>query len=169
MPNCRSIPPAVWKHATEALVFYFSRRHCRNDAEDLAQDTLAAVLTREDFEFEKEEDFLRVCYGFAARISQAGYREARKHAAGVLDPDFGRPPTRRSLLNSAEASVLLEEVLRTAQSALSEKEWALIQRAAIADPADNPRPPSPAAANNIRVSLHRARRKLAKLTGWTRS
>jgi len=165
MINCRSIPPAVWGHAHDALVFYFSRRHGLHNAEDLAQDTLAAVLTRDDFEFEKEEDFLRVCYGFASRISQSGYRVARKHAAAVLDPNMSHAPARTVSLNQAEMTVLLDEVLRTAKARLSEQDWDLIQQTMSSDrdPASRSNIPE---TNNIRVRLHRARRKLAKLTGW---
>ena len=86
MANCRSIPPAAWEHAREALIFYFSRRHGLTDAEDLAQDTLATLWSRDDDEFEKNDDFLRVCYGFARLVSQKGYRQAQKHAGDELDP-----------------------------------------------------------------------------------
>lgn len=168
MPNCRSIPPAVWEHAHDALVFYFSRRHGISNAEDLAQDTLAAVLTREDFEFEKEEQFLRVCYGFASRISRSGYRLARKHAAGVLDdPNFRQRASSRLALNPAEMAVLLDEVLRIAKSQLTEREWNLIQQTA-GDQEAISELPNAAGVNNVRVRLHRARRKLAKLTGWSK-
>jgi hypothetical protein len=168
MPNCRSISPAVWGQAHDALVFYFSRRHGFTNAEDLAQETLAAVLTREDFEFGKEEDFLKVCYGFASRISQAGYRQFQKHRADELDPDFHRSVSRRFCLNSAEMAILLDEVLQTAESKLSAKDWALIKESIDTDPAAVTNRHSPAEANNARVRLHRARRKLAKLTGWSR-
>jgi hypothetical protein len=167
MPNCRSIPPAVWGQAHDALVFYFSRRHGIANAEDLAQETLAAVLTREDFEFGKEEDFLRVCYGFASRISQAGYRQVQKHVAAALDPDFHKPVSRRFCLNPAEMAILLDEVLRAGESQLSEKEWALIKESISTDPAAVANRQNPGDANNARVRLYRARRKLAKLTGWS--
>jgi|HubBroStandDraft_1064217.scaffolds.fasta_scaffold448395_2 hypothetical protein len=166
MPNCRSIPPAVWGQAHDALVFYFSRRHGIANAEDLAQETLAAVLSREDFEFAKEGDFLKVCYGFAGRISQAGYRQLQKHAASELDPDFHKPVSRRFCLNPTEMAILLDEVLRTGESRLSEKDWALIKQSIAWDPAPVADPQNLSDANKTRVRLHRARRKLAKLTGW---
>jgi DNA-directed RNA polymerase specialized sigma24 family protein len=168
MPTCRSIPQAVWGHAREALIFYFSRRHGITDAEDLAQETLAAVLTREDFVFAREEDFLRVCYGFASRISYAGHRQTRKHAASELDPNSGQPPSRRSALNPAEIAVLLDEVLRTGESRLSEQEWSLIKQSITEDRTAMANQFNMGDANNVRVRLHRARRKLAKLTGWSK-
>ena len=83
--NCRAIPETAWEHARRMLVFYFSRRHQGMDAEDLAQETLARLWSRDDYGFDREEDFLRVCYGFARLILQKGYREARKHAAEALN------------------------------------------------------------------------------------
>jgi hypothetical protein len=168
MPNCRSIPPAVWVQAHDALVFYFSRRHGITNAEDLAQETLAAVLSREDFEFAKEGDFLKVCYGFASRISQAGYRQIQKHVAAALDPDFHKPVSRKFCLNPTEMGILLDEVLRTGESKLSEKDWALIKQSIATDPVPVADLQNPSDANNARVRLHRARRKLARLTGWSR-
>ena len=83
--NCRAIPETAWEHARRMLVFYFSRRHQGMDAEDLAQETLARLWSRDDYGFDREEDFLRVCYGFARLILQKGYREARKHAGEALN------------------------------------------------------------------------------------
>ena len=85
MPTCRSLSPDAWEQARQALVFYFSRRHGLANAEDLAQETLAAFWKREDFEFEREEDFLRVCYAFARRILQVAVKRVVEQAAEVLD------------------------------------------------------------------------------------
>jgi DNA-directed RNA polymerase specialized sigma24 family protein len=165
MATCRSIPSAVWSHAHAALVFYFSRRHGYSNAEDLAQETLTAILARDDFEFEKEEDFLKVCYGFASRISQTGYRRAKKHAAAPLTPDSG-PGGYSAQLSAPEAGVLLDEVIRTAKGSLSADDWHLIREAADTDRATMAERLKLGDANNVRVRLHRARRKLARLTGW---
>jgi DNA-directed RNA polymerase specialized sigma24 family protein len=157
----------VWEHAHEALVFYFSRRHGFHNAEDLAQETLAAILTREDFEFEKDEDFLKICYGFASRISLTAYRRARKQAADPLDPESGGSSAKGLRLGASEARVMLDEVIRTAKSHLNPGDWSLIQQAA-ADRLTAVEHLSAGTPNNARVRLHRARRKLARLTGWSK-
>jgi hypothetical protein len=169
MPNCRSIPQIAWEHAREALIFYFSRRHGIANAEDLAQDTLAAIWSRDDFEFEREEDFLRVCYGFAGRILQSGYRKTRKHAGSELDPATPEPARRAYGLDSTEIRLLLDEVIKIGGTQLKKKDWEIIRIAATADgPATDGRHPSDS-GNRFRVRLFRARKKLAQLTGWGRS
>src|SRR5271155_5638324 len=133
MPNCRSLPPSAWEQARKALVFYFSRRHGLSNAEDLAQETLAALWSRADYEFDKEEDFLRVCYGFANRISQQGYRTTKRHATSELDLDLAATPGNRPHgLSGAEMNVMLEEVLEIG-SRMQRKDWDLIQKAALPD------------------------------------
>lgn len=165
MPNCRSISPETWAHARECLVFYFSRRHARSDAEDLAQETLLTLWNREDYEFDKEEDFLKVCYGFARRISLEGYREAERHAGSILDASQPAPEHDWSGQRATESRVLLDQVCEIGQSQLREKEWAIIQQATSSDRAKVAKELKLGDANNVRVHLHRARKKLAKLTG----
>jgi|SRR5215472_9521438 len=159
MPNCKSIPPEKWVQAHKALVFFFSRRGASNP-EDLAQDTLTAVLSREDYEFEKEDDFLKVCYGFARRILLEGYRVSRKH--GLEESGLSVQSRVQSIqgLEGSEVNVFLEEVRRRANAALQEEEWAAIQAAIDRDTQEQP------VEGKQRVRLYRARKKLAKLTGW---
>ncbi len=168
MPNCRSISPTAWEHARKALVFYFSRRHGISDAEDLAQDTLAALWSRADYEFEKEEDFLRVCYGFAARILQSGYRKGRKRATEAIDPAAPEPAGTAFNLNPTEIGLMLEDVIRIGTTRMEGKEWDAICAAA---ERDGPGTGGNTARdqNTFRVRVHRARQKLAQLTGWKRS
>jgi DNA-directed RNA polymerase specialized sigma24 family protein len=163
MPNCRSIAPAAWAHAREALVFYFSRRHGFSNAEDLAQETLAAIWIREDYEFSGEEEFLRICYGFANKVSLASYRMSKQRTTSELPADVPEP-TRPGLgLNARELAVLLDEVVRAASSQLPKKDWDLIRTAAISG--DNAGA-SAVEGNRRRVQLFRARKKLAEITGW---
>jgi DNA-directed RNA polymerase specialized sigma24 family protein len=169
MPNCRSISPQAWEHAREALVFYFSRRHGLADAEDLAQDTLAAIWSRADFEFEKEEDFLRVCYGFAGRILQSGYRQTRKHTASELDPAIPDPARTAYGMNSTEIGLLLDQVIQIGETHLREKDWEVIRTAASADGPMTDSQSSSDNGNSFRVRLSRARKKLVQLTGWEKS
>jgi len=159
MLNCRSIPAEKWVHARKALIYFFSRRGAPNP-EDLAQDTLVTVWSREDYLFEKEDDFLKVCYGFAKKILLEGYRVNRKHAAD--DSAISIESRVRGIqgLEGNEASVFLEEVCRRADAELQEEEWAAIQAAVDRDRQDQP------IEGKERVRLHRARKKLAKLTGW---
>jgi DNA-directed RNA polymerase specialized sigma24 family protein len=159
MLNCRSIPPEKWVHARKALIYFFSRRGSSNP-EDLAHDTLVTMWSREDYQFEKEEHFLRVCYGFAKNILREGYRTNRKHA--VEAPIDSVESSVRGIqgLEGDEARIFLEEVCRRADAELEEEEWAAIQAAVDRDSEDQP------VEGKQRVRLHRARKKLAKLTGW---
>jgi len=162
--NCRDMPPEAWARALNKLIFYFSRRHGVENAADLAQQTLLAVLQRPDFEFEKEEDFQAVCYGFANRVGLAASRRREKTAtvpfdATVPDPESFQGP------EAPECAVFLDEV-RKAGEQLEERDWELIQKAAAAQIEGDAYAFAPEEANSLRVRLHRARRKLAKITGW---
>ena len=162
MLNCRSIPDSAWAHARQALVSYFAWRGVMN-AEDFAQDTLAAFWANDHYEFAEEEDFLRICYAFAKRILLTRRRRERKHSGEELDPGFPAPPGDSLGLNPAELAVFLRETVEAAESALSESDWQAISNG----PRESARQPADAAeANRIRVRCHRARRRLAQLTGW---
>jgi DNA-directed RNA polymerase specialized sigma24 family protein len=165
VPNCRSISPEAWTHARESLVFYFSRRHARLDAEDLAQDTLLSIWNREDYEFDREEDFLKICYGFARRKLQEGYRESRRHEGSVADDSLSAPQHSWGSQRAAESRMLLEQVCEIGQTQLRNKEWQIIRQAADSDSDASAQELSVGVANNMRVRLHRARKKLAKLVG----
>jgi DNA-directed RNA polymerase specialized sigma24 family protein len=159
--NSRSISPQLWSQARDTLVFFFLRRHGRSDAEDLAQETLMAVLSRDDYQFE-EQDFLRVCLGFARYILKGSYRAAAR-AAGGLEFDVAAPPGSLGGTANTEARILLDQVTHIAETRLEASEWDMIFRAAIgADPDFD----SQANSGYLRVRLHRARKKLAKFAGW---
>ena len=165
MLNCRAIPPESWEQAREALVFYFQRRHGLSKAEDLAHDTLHAILLRDDFEFAEEGQFLRVCYGFARRILLASYREKAGHAeVALISAAAPSGAGKVARMDEAETQVYFSEVCRTAQAHLTPEDWALVEKLINGEPVD-------AAerfcnSNAYRVHLHRLRRKLARLTGW---
>lgn len=159
MPNSRSIPPETWVHASKALVYFFRGKGVLNP-EDLAQETLMAVWSRKDYEFEKEEDFLKVCYGFAKKILLEGYRVSRKRAAEGSGLEVESRVKRIQGLEANEARVFLKEVCRRADAELHEEERAAIQAAIDRDRHDQP------IEGKHRVRLYRARKKLAKLTGW---
>src|SRR5690349_564754 len=105
--NCRSVSPKTWEYARQALVFYFSRRHGLSNSEDLAHETLASILSRDDYQFEKEEDFLKVCYGFACHVLQTARREVRKNVGMSLDPATLFPRQGAPGLKDAEFNVYL--------------------------------------------------------------
>ena len=164
MPNSHSISPETWAHARESIIFFFSRRHGRANAEDLAQETLLAVWKREDYTFEKDEDFLRVCYGFANRILLQGYRQSSKHDGGPLDPGMSAPLDATGGLKGTEIGVFLDEVIQIGKAKLREQDWRIIEQAAAAN--GSGAPVQTENANNFRVQLHRVRKKLAVMTGW---
>lgn len=159
MLNSRSIPHASWVHASKVLIYFFSRRGASNP-EDLAQETLMTVWSRENYQFEKEGDFLKVCCGFAKKILLEGYRVSRKHAAEDSAPAVKSPVKGIQGLEGNEVSVFLEQVCRRGDAELEEEEWAAIQAAVDRDSQDQP------IEGKQRVRLYRARKKLAKLTGW---
>lgn len=163
MLTCRDIPACEWEHARQALRFYFSRRLGQDNAEDLAQETLLRFWSRPDFQFDKVEDFPRVCFGFAHYVCQQICRENAKRAGVELDIEIPSPAWCVGGPQAAEAAILLRETLEVGRGQLEEKEWKLIQNASdremlgpILGPADG----------KDRVKLHRARRKLARLVGW---
>lgn len=164
--NSRLIAPEVWEQARQALVFYFCRRHGVVYAEDLAQDTLTAIWVREDFTFESPEQFLRVCYGFANRISLQSYRQAARRTGQPLNVAAASHTPNMAGLKGAEVGVFLDEVRRTGESGLSEKDWAIVQKLMEEDRSDLSSYFAGADAGNFRVQLHRIRRKLSLLTGW---
>ena len=162
MLNCRSIPPEKWVHAHKVLVHFFTRKGMLNP-EDMAQETLMTRWSREDYEFEKDDDFLRVCYGFAKNVLREGYRTSLKHAAEELDLCVESPIQGiRGIqgLEGSEVSVFLEEFCQRANAELQLEERAAIQAAIHRDSQ------GPAVDTKQRVRLYRARKRLAKLTGW---
>jgi len=160
MLNCRSISTDLWVQAHKSLVYFFRGKRNVADPEDLAQETLTAVWSRADYFFEKEEDFLKVCYGFARKILQAKYRERQKHAADELSDVVEAPERSMQGLNGDEVRLFLEEVGRVAEAELQAEDLELIKISVEREHSDEP------AAVRHRVRLHRARKKLAKLTGW---
>lgn len=166
VPNCRSISPETWEHARECLVFYFSRRHAHANAEDLAQETLLTIWDREDYEFESEADFLKVCYGFARLISKEGYREAQRQDGEEVDDSLPAPQHQWGSQRATESRMLLAEVWEIGRSQLEEKEWRVIQQAADSNMMTVAEELKLGTAINARVRLHRARKKLAKLVGF---
>lgn len=165
MLTCRSIPPELWEQARERLIYFFSRRHAADNAEDLAQETLAVVLSRDDYVFEKREDFLKVCIGFARFVLKQHYRRSSKETEPF---DEGTPArvARVRGLSGPEIGLFVEDVQRIASSEFPEQR-------ALLDP-DEPDGLTGATAsgskenaNRLRVQLHRLRKKLGRLTGWT--
>ena len=159
MPDCRSIADEKWVHAHKALIYFFTRRGAANP-EDMAQETLMAVWSRKDYQFENEDDFLKVCYGFARNILRESFRDSSKHAAEELDLSVKSRVQSVQGLAGNEVSVFLREVCRRADMELEEEEQAAIQAAIDRDGLDHP------VEGKLRVRLYRARKKLAKLTGW---
>jgi len=165
MVNSCSIRPEMWDQARRALVFYFVRRHGFSAAEDLAHETLTVIWSR-NFEFEKEEQFLRVCYGFASRISQQGHRRAQKLSGDNVRPEVPAQNANWGGLSGAEVGVFLREVCQEAECILTEKDWELVQRLMDDDRAEMMAGLGMKESNRFRVQLFRIRRKLAHIKGF---
>lgn len=146
---------------------YFAHRHQAPNAEDLAHETMLAVLSRDDYHFEKQEDFLRVCYAFARNTAKASKRREDKHAASDLEEvQIGIP--RNHAGKATENEIFLREVIGVGETRLEPKEWEAIRRAAEPERANLHNELGFENANAFRVFLHRARKKLAALTGYRR-
>lgn len=165
MANCRSIGADTWEHARDALIYYFSRRGLSAYAEDLAHETIKSLLSRPDYEFELESDFLRVCFAFARRVLQEGRRKSEKHSGAAVVEYVAAPSPQAGSLRGAEVAVYLDEIQRIGAGGLNVREWKLILEAASADYGDFSANRPADERNRMRVGLHRARRALAKLVG----
>ncbi|HLJ86916.1 MAG TPA: hypothetical protein VKZ53_08830 [Candidatus Angelobacter sp.] len=165
MINCRSISPEMWAHVRESLIFYFSRRHLRADAEDLAQETLITVWNREDYQFEREEDFPKVCFGFARNILQESYRETSRLPGEALDSAWPAPSHDPGGTRATEARILLRKVFEIGKSQLRQTDWEIIQKAVDLDQRGMAKELGKGDSNKGRVRLFRARSRLGKLTG----
>jgi hypothetical protein len=77
-----------------------------------------------------------------------------------LDSSVESPVQGVQGLGGSEVNVFLEEVCRRAEAELQQQEWATIQAAIDRDSQGQP------VDSKQRVRLYRARKKLAKLTGW---
>jgi DNA-directed RNA polymerase specialized sigma24 family protein len=163
MPTCRDISQEMWTQAVQVLIVFF-RHHGVTDADDLAQETLLRILQRNDsFPFEKEEDFPKVCYGFARNVLLENRRKIRRNAWDLLDPDMPAPQHQFGGARATEDRIFLEEVWNIGQTQLKKKEWEAIQQGAEDDRTTMPDRLNMGTANNVRVQLHRARRKLARI------
>ncbi|HLJ51202.1 MAG TPA: hypothetical protein VKU01_34575 [Bryobacteraceae bacterium] len=167
MFTTRNIPEHLWADVRRNLIFFFAHR-CMRNAEDLAQDTLALILRRDDYVFQTEQDFRKLCYGFARFVILDARREESKHAPSEFDEHLLTPQPEAGL-NATEMRVYLKEALAAGQSNLTEQEWKLIREALPGRKSPDGNAATElghADANRTRVRLHRARRKLSRLIGW---
>ncbi|MEO8660263.1 MAG: hypothetical protein ABI693_17475 [Bryobacteraceae bacterium] len=159
MLTCRDIPEEDWAKARERLIYYFSRGHGLDNASDLAQETLAVLLARDDFQFQRREDFLPVCLGFARRVGQSGYRKEFRYSGGPLPDDLPGHPSESA--QATERNILTSQILNKAKAGLRPGEYDLmLNDSASSDPAE---------ANRVRVTRHRAIQKVVRMLGLDRS
>ena len=83
-----------------------------------------------------------------------------------LDPSLAEPSERIGGLNTAEIKIYLEEIEKLRQSQLTDRERQLIENALNSEGALARAEKDPREAGNLRVFLHRSRKKLARLAGW---
>jgi hypothetical protein len=165
VPNARSIPQEVWEQVFEALVLFFRHRGSR-DPDDEAQNTLLAMLKRDDYEFENVGDIHVVAKGFAKLIAFEAYRRAEKIRESPLEPLEPLLATPRHSAGSPEAieaRIYLEDVCRIAAAKLRQKELDAIRRAVDASPSAPSGALTAGELNKRRVFLHRSRQKLGRL------
>ena len=168
MPTCRDIPPDKWEHARNALIYSFTHRYrySLDEADDLAQDTLAAVLSRPDYEFASVDDFLRVVRAFAKKVVLANWRRAAKQTVGAADGEFPPAASRKPFgLTPVEMGILLDEVARRVKKELTERERQVLEQSDQEDRESAAKRLGLRDANHFGVILHRARKKIAKIVG----
>jgi DNA-directed RNA polymerase specialized sigma24 family protein len=160
MLDCRSIPDALWEEASKRMFFFFLHHLGSENADELAQETLLAVWKRKDYKFEKEEDFLKVCHGFARKILLQAIKKKYELKPIELDPDTARKTSGPPGLEGAEVTAFLKEVWEISKWRLDEEERSLIESVIKRDRNDRP------LSGRDRIRLYRLRKKLAKIIGW---
>jgi DNA-directed RNA polymerase specialized sigma24 family protein len=163
MLKSRSISTELWAHARQRLIFFFSRRLGMQNSEDLAHNTILAIWLRNDIELETEEDFLKLCYGFAKKVLQKAYRDTKADQWVELDPGIEKRVLDVQGLRGSEAAAFLKEVIECGEKMFNAEDWALIEAVAGRDENDAP------VSGQIRTRMHRMRKKLAQMTGWEKS
>ncbi len=165
MPNVRAIPSEVWEQVFEALVLFFRHRGSR-DPDDEAQNTLLAMLKRDDYEFKNVGDIHFVAKGFARIIALEAYRRMeriRESPLEPLEPLLAAPRHSDGSPDAIEARIHLKDVCRVASAKLRQKELDAIRRAVEADPSAPSGALNAGEQNRRRVFLFRSRQKLGRL------
>jgi DNA-directed RNA polymerase specialized sigma24 family protein len=163
--TCRDISDTMWAEAFQALVLFF-RHRLAAEPDELAQQTLVRILRRQDpYQFEKEEDFPKVCFGFAKIIWLEHCRQQKRDSTTLLDPAMPAPAHDSGGQQATEDRIFLEEICRIGETQLKKKEWEMIQQAADSDRSAMAEDLKMGNANNVRVQLHRVRQKLSRLIG----
>lgn len=165
MMSCHEVPEYQWEHVCQALRYYFSRRLGFNNSEELAQETLLRVWSRPDLQFETLDDFARNCFGFARNVYWEKSRDRTAENEGELDFEIMAPDSYVGGPRAIEAAVMLREVLEVGRTQLNEKERRLLQNASDREMLNASMSP---AKGKDRIGLYRARKKLARLVGWSK-
>jgi hypothetical protein len=155
----------MWEQVFEALVLFFRHRGSR-DPDDDAQNTLLAILKREDYEFENVADIHLVAKGFARHIAFEAYRRVKRSRESPLDPVeafLAAPGNSPGSPEAIESQIYLQEVCRIAAAKLRKKELDAIRRAVAAAPPDLSGALTAGERNKRRVFLFRTRQKLKRL------
>ncbi len=164
--TCRDVSQKSWEQARAALIFYFQKRVGFQKAEDLAQQTIERILTKEEFTFEQESDFLRVCLGFAAKIRFEEYRKETKRQERSLEDCPAATGLQTQTREKPEIRIYLEEVLRIAKKNLRNKDWSFLEEEMELFASHSTETLNAAEQNRLRVRRHRLREKLQKLLNW---
>ncbi len=163
MPTCRSVSNDAWVQARSALLIYFSRgRRQFSNAEDLVQDTLTVLLERDDYEFGKDDDFLKVCYGFARKVAQKARRQNHFQMNGAVDWNQYPAETPGKKPSRVELRILLDEVLQLIQGHIRPEDLELLISSTEDDAQTLANEHNLKSANSARVRLHRIRHRISK-------
>lgn len=151
-------------------MYFMRRERDMEDVEDLVQQTLAAIWRRDDYQFEGEDQFIRVCFGFAAFIQKAHLRDQHRNIVNRGSQEIAASATTTCGLNATEMEIFADQVKRVAEAKLNAEEWQTIQSALSADLGETTEVDHGILgnANAMRVRLYRVRKKLARLVGWVR-
>lgn len=158
-----TIPDEVWSHAKKALTRFFGSKGCADRVDDLVQETLTRVAGRTDYQFETEEELLRVCHGFARMILLEERRRWNRSKLVVEYDDSafygGRSP---QALREVEKQLHNRKLLELLRPCLKEEDWRMLEDSLEMDRETQAKKLGVSNANAMGVRIFRALEKARK-------
>ena len=158
-----AIPEELWNHAIKSLTRFFGSKGCGDRVGDLVQDTLTRISGRPDYEFEKEEDFLRLCHGFARMILYEDRRRWNRNRSVVEYDDSalygGASP---KSLRGVERQLHNRKLLDLLKPCLKDEDWKMLEDSLEMDRETQARNLGVSNANAMGVRIFRALEKVRR-------
>ena len=158
-----TIPEEVWNQATKALTRFFGSKGCGDRVSDLVQDTLTRISGRTEYRFEEEEDFLRLCHGFARMILLEDRRKWNRNRSAVeYDDSALYGGSRPKSLSGVERQLHNRKLLELLKPCLKEEDWRMLEDSLEMDRETQARKLGVSNANAMGVRIFRALEKVRK-------